>query len=252
MNGYWTLTGEITNTNPYTVFVAVPDKIEFTDKSLISSKDFLKVSLSDNIENNTRGVVFYNAVLNGKKGFWIPPYTTMKINTVGLLDYTLNVDESQTNYDIAGPALVDTTKILNLKKVFPIYKKGVMLDDFKLYVRGSIKKQNSEVISMVVPAPLVLKDYYQFNKVLGRHDIDVWVDSYNSYIHKHKEMTYKQNPDLYNNVDDALVPNMGDDLGNENINLKLFDVPAMVFTTSDNHNIDYAYVIYWDKKYSDD
>ena len=41
MDGYWVLTGEITNANPYTVFVAVPDNIDYTDKTLKSSNDFL-------------------------------------------------------------------------------------------------------------------------------------------------------------------------------------------------------------------
>ena len=249
MDGYWVLTGEITNANPYTVFVAVPDNIDYTDKTLKSSNDFLKVSLSGNIVDNPDGTVFYNTILNGKRGFWIPPYTTVKISREGILNYTLNIDESQVNYDIAGLALVDTTKILNLKQVFPIYQKGIMLDNFKLYVRGSIiKSDNSEVISIIVPAPLVLDNYYQFNKIFGKYDVDIWVSSYNEYINKHKKTAYKQNPELYN-IDDALVPNMDDSFGS-GVNLKLFDVPAMAFTTSDKQPIDFAYVMYWDKKYN--
>ncbi len=250
MDGYWSLTGEITNTNPYTVFVAVPDKTEYTAKSLKSSKDFLKVSLNDELNNSPTGLVFYNTVLNGKKGFWIPPYTTVKIKAIGLFNYTLSADESQTNYDVAGPALVDTTKVLYLKQVFPIYKKGIMPNNFKLYVRGSIKKSDSiDTLSLIMPAPLVIKNYYKFDKVIGTHDIDVWIDSYNKYIDKHKKIKYKQNPELYNNIDDALVPKMDNDFGMD-IKLKTFDVPAMVFTTSSSEPIDYGYVMYWDNNHN--
>ena len=68
------------------------------------------------------------------------------------------------------------------------------------------------------------------------------------YINKHKKTAYKQNPELYN-IDDALVPNMDDSFGS-GVNLKLFDVPAMAFTTSDKQPIDFAYVMYWDKEYN--
>ena len=244
MDGYWTLTGEITNTNPYTVFIAVPDEINYYNKSLKSSDNFLKVNLTDNNVNTTNAVGFYSTVLNGKKGFWIPPYTTVKIKINGIMDYSLNIDEKQDNYDVSGPALVDKTKILDLKQLFPAYKKGIKLDRFRLYVRGSIKKSdNTDVVSLIVPAPLVLKDYCRFNKILGKYDTDVWVDSYNAYINNHKKLSSKKpNLDVF---DDALVPNMEDDLGMD-VHLKLFDVPAMTFTTSSSKDIDYAYAMYWD------
>ena len=250
MEGYWTLTGELTNTNPYTVFVAVPANMSYSYKTLKSSSDdFLKVNLNDELNNSPVGIVFYDTVLNGKKGFWMPPYTTMKIYIAGIYDYSLNIDETATNYDISGPALVDKSKLIDVKTIFPIYKKGIKLNEFKLYVRGNISKSNNtDILSIVVPAPVVLKDYYKFNKLLGKYDADVWIGSYNKYIDEHKKISYKQNPELYE-IDDALIPIMDDDFGMD-VNIKIFDVPAMAFTTESSKSIDFAYTMYWDEKYN--
>jgi len=248
MNGYWTLTGELTNTNPYTVFVAVPDNITYSYKTLKSSDDFLSVSLKDNSPPPINTLVIYTTVLNGKEGFWMPPYSTAKISIGGVINYSLTIDDSQNGYDISGPALVNRLELLELNTIFPIYKRGVKFDNFKLYVHGSIKKSDdTDTVSMIIPAPIAIKNYYKFNKIKGSHDIDVWIDSYNKYIERHKKISYKQNPELYE-VDDALIPTMDDDFGMD-IKLKVFDVPAMVFTTSSSEPIDYRYVMYWDNKH---
>ena len=248
IDSHWTLTGYLTNTNPYTVFVAVPDNITYSQKTLKSSDDFLKVSLDDNSPSINISTS-HTTVLNGKKGFWMPPYTTVKIKMRGVIDYTISTDGSQNGYDVSGPALVDSVKVMDLKTIFPIYKKGVKFDNFRLYVRGSLtKSDNIDTLSLIMPAPLVIKNYYKFDKVIGTHDIDVWTDSYNKYVNKHKKLKYKQNSELYN-IDDALVPKMDNDFGMD-IKLKTFDVPAMVFTTSSSEPIDYGYVMYWDNKYN--
>jgi hypothetical protein len=248
MEGYWILTGELTNTNPYTVFVAVPDNITYSYKTLKSSDDFLSVNLNDNSPPiNT--VVVYTTVLNGKEGFWIPPYSTAEISIGGVINYSLTIDDSQNDYDISGPALVNRLEVLDLNTIFPIYKKGVKLNEFKLWVSGNISKsEDTDVLSIIVPAPVVLNDYYKFNKLLGKYDADVWIDSYNKYIDEHEQISYKQNPELYE-IDDALVPIMDDDFGMD-VNLKIFDVPAMAFTTESSESIDFAYTMYWDEKYN--
>jgi hypothetical protein len=253
MEGDWELSGEITNTNPYTVFVVVPDSGDLSDKSLKSSDDFVMVSPENSLNESESPLTADNdtslVIMNGKKGFWLPPYTTKKIKLKGKYGSTFSVDDSQSNYDISGPALVSSTKLIDLKTILPIYKKGVKLNEFKLWVTGNISKsEDTDVLSIIIPAPVVLNNYYKFNKVLGQYDKDVWIDSYNDYVTKHKEISYKQNPELYE-IDDTLIPNMDDDLGMD-VKLKIFDVPAMVFTTTSSESIDFAYTMYWDENYN--
>jgi len=249
IEGEWKLSGEITNTNPYTVFVIFPDEVALSEKSLKSSDDFSIVSLNDESNNSLIWVDFDNTLLklNGKRGFWMPPYTTMKIFMNSNYSYTLGADESATNFDISGPALVSSTKLIDVKTMFPIYKKGVKLNEFKLWVSGNIhKSEDTDVLSIIIPAPVVLSNYYKFNKILGKYDKDVWIDSYNDYITKHKKMNYKQNPELYE-IDDTLIPNMDDDVLGMDVKLKIFDVPAMVFTTTSSESLDFAYTMYWNE-----
>ena len=53
-------------------------------------------------------------------------------------------------------------------------------------------------------------------------------------------------PELYDNTfnDDTLIPKMLSRPDDGSMNIKLFDVPAMVFTTSDNAPIEFSYVMY--------
>jgi hypothetical protein len=250
MNCYWYLTGDLTNTNPYTVFVSVPDNVSYSSKSLKAPDDFLKITLNDNDTPTYNTIVFYNTILNGKKGFWMPPYSTIKIHMGGIWNFSLTESDSQENYGVSGPGLVNELKVIDLQTLFPTYKQGVKFDNFKLYVHGSISKSpDTTTLSLIIPTPVALKGYYRFGKIVGDHDIDIWTDSYNEYIDKHEKIKYKQNPDIYD-TDDALVPTMDDDLGNSNLKIKIFDVPAMVFTTSSYEPLDFKYAMYWDKNYN--
>jgi hypothetical protein len=237
------LTGEITNTNPYSIFVAVPSNITFEEKTLPKPKDFLDVSVST---TQTPGIVFYETVFNGKEGFWIPPYTTVKINIYHYLPitYDIKIDESQENYDVVGPVVINKVDVIDLNKLFPDAKyKGIKIGKFKLYVRGYIVKGNdTESISITLPAPLVIENYDEFHKILGKEDVDVWERSYNDW---YKNQMKRKNINIDNN--DPLVPKMDDSLlldDNINSEFEIFDVPIMAFTTSSSQPINFYYIIY--------
>ena len=246
IEGAWKLSFEITNTNPYTIFVAIPDHINFSDKSLKYSKDFLKLYVNRTI------VTFENrndhyTILNGKTGIWIPPYTTVKIYKYGNFSYILKIPINRDKFKVIGPALVDTIKVFDETQIKSLRKYGVKVDNYKLLVNGKIvKSSDTEVLSIVIPAPLVLKDYDSFHKLLGKYDVDIWVDSYRKYVNKHKMMSSRRYSELYNSLDDSLIPTMDNDLTDMDINLKLFDVPAMVFTTDDGEtkSLEFSYVMY--------
>ncbi len=252
MDGYWTLSGELINTNPYTVFITIPSNLTYTTQSLKSSDDFTVLTVKDNV-NSITAWAEYNSILNGEKGFWMPPYSKVQVELRGVINCSLDSSNAQDKYEISGPALVDTVKLINLKNIFPVYKEGVELNNFNLYVQGSIlKSNNTDTISMIIPAPIVLQNYYQFDKIVNDHNVDVWVYSYNNYITKHEKLAEHktQNPELYNNLDEALIPNMDDEGIGVDIKPKIFDVPAMVFTTSSKEPLSFAYTMYWDYKYS--
>lgn len=246
ISGYWKLSFEITNTNPYTVFVAIPYELEFTNKPLIFSKDFNILNVLGNIFTYQDSMDFYT-ILNGELGFWIPPYTKVNVYRRGNFTYLLNTNDFNDEYKVVGPALVNNIMIFNEKEQMDLlYKEGVRVNNYRLYVRGKfLKSQDSNVVSIVIPAPLVLKDYSKFNKIIGKGDVDIWVDSYNDYIRGHEKISYKMHPELYDAFnDDTLIPRMLTEPDDVNMNIKLFDVPAMVFTTSDNSPIEFSYVMY--------
>jgi len=247
IEGTWKLSFEITNINPYTVFIAIPDNIYFSDRSLKYSENFLKLNVNKKVITNNDMEDYYTT-LNGKVGIWIPPYTTVKIYKDGNFSYILSVSKTQNEFKIVGPALVDTTKVFDETQIKSLRKYGVKVDNYKLLVNGKIVKipHNTEVLSIVIPAPLVLKDYDSFHKLLGKYDVDIWVDSYRKYVNKHKMMSSRRYSELYNSLDDSLIPTMDNDLTDMDINLKLFDVPAMVFTTDDGEtkSLEFSYVMY--------
>jgi len=247
MDVYWSLTGEITNLYPYSVFVAVPDNITYSEKTLKSSQDFLTVSLIE-------GLSYYDMIipdkehittLNGKEGFWIPPYTTTKIKIYGNGTYSLVADNVQENFDVSGPGVVTTTGIINPSEIFPMAKRnGIKLGDFKLYVRGTIKKENTDVLGIVIPAPMILKDYYRFNKIMGRYDADIWMDSYSKWVEDHTSKR-KYYDTEYSNwlLDNSLIPTIGYEINT--ISLKPFDIPAISYTTSSSKDVEFSYKMYW-------
>lgn len=263
IEGTWRLSFEITNTNPYTVFVAIPENIHFSDRSLKYSTDFTKLSINVEVTTN-KDMNDYYTTLNGKIGIWIPPYTTVKIYKNGNFSYILNTPGVEDEFKVIGPALVDVIKVFDETQLKSLYKYGIIVDNYRLYVDGKIiKSPDTEVISMVIPAPLVLDDYDSFRKLVGRYDVDIWVDSYREYIKGHKRIALRRYSQLYNSIDDSLIPNIDDDLvvynsldsavealdndlRSKDIHLKLFDVPAMVFTTDDGEYkpLRFSYVMY--------
>jgi len=248
--GSWKLSLEITNTNPYTVFVAIPDTVWSYDLKLPYSEDFQKLIVwgivATSVDKNT-------TVLNGERGVWIPPYTTVKVQRHGFFVYYLNVSVIPDKHKVVGPALMDNVWVFDGDLLEThLRKDGVKLSNYRLLVRGKIVKMSNhtEVLSMVIPAPLVLK--------LGRYDVDIWVDSYREYILKHRMLSLKRYSKRYNNKvetpvfyippDDSLIPTIDDILVPVRIHdvPKPFDVPAMVLTTDDgNHkSIEFSYVMY--------
>ncbi|ACX72001.1 conserved hypothetical protein [Methanocaldococcus vulcanius M7] len=243
--GYsYTITGEITNTNPYSIFVAVPSNISFEEKTLPKPKDCLSATLD--LVNQTSGVVYYSDIFNGKKGFWIPPFTTVKIRIYNYnkTTYDINIDNSQSDYDVVGPAVVDKVKVLDLNTLFKDAEdKGIKIGKFKMYVDGYVVKEDTDSISIIIPAPIIIKNYDEFYKIVGNGDADVWISSYNSWYEKQLERK-GINP----NNDNPLIPQDNGVLEPPD-NFKIFDVPAMAFTTSSFHPIDFYYIVY---KYESD
>ena len=160
IEGTWKLSFEITNTNPYAVFVAIPEEIYFFDRplDLEYSEDFLKLDIDGKIATN-EDIEDYYTTFNGKIGIWIPPYSTVKIDKDGNFSYNLST-YNWNGFKVVGPALMDTTKILSETQMMSLYKYGIKVHNYKLYVNGKIvKSPNTEVISIVIPAPLVLENY---------------------------------------------------------------------------------------------
>ncbi|GBF36168.1 hypothetical protein [Methanofervidicoccus abyssi] len=244
IEGTWKLSFDITNTNPYTVFIAVPDEIYFFNKPLGYSGDFLKLDIIGTVTTN-KNIEDYYTTLNGETGIWIPPYTTVRIYKDGNFSYNLSTSETQAEFKVVPPALMDTTEVFDETQLKSLYKYGIVVNNYRLYVNGKITKSpDTKTVSIIIPAPLVLKDYSSFYKFIGKYDVDIWTDSYRKYVDKHK--TLKKYSKLNTFIDYTLVPNMDNDPIDMDINLKLFDVPAMVFTT-DNGEIkplEFSYVMY--------
>jgi len=254
IEGTWKLSFEITNTNPYTVFVAIPDYINFSDKSLKYSTDFTELNTIGIVTTN-KDTKDYYTTLNGEVGVWIPPYTTVKIYKDGSFLFLLNAPVERDKFKVVGPALMNMTCVFNEIQLKPLYRYGIRVSNYKLYVNGKIiKSYDAESMSIVIPAPLVLKDYDSFHKIIGRYNTDIWIDSYRKYVYEHKKMSSKRYSELQNSIndilvpmtDDILVPVMDDNLRNKDANLKPFDVPAMVFTTDDGEikSLEFSYVMY--------
>jgi len=259
--GKWKLSFEITNTNPYTVFVAMPEPVWCYQQCLKYSGNFQKLGISGVVATYDENYT----VLNGRKGIWIPPYTSVRVQRHGIFIYNLNVSVIPDRHEIIGPALLNGTTVFD--NVFLerfLNKYNVKVGNYKLLVNGKIVKlaDNTQVLSIVIPAPLVLDDYYAFYKLLGKHDVDIWVDSYRNYVNEHSKIytnTYgtvllekdSELSSVFNNaliptVDDTLVPDNDNNLKDENFGLKPFDVPAMVLTTDDgdHESIKFSYVMY--------
>ncbi|ABO35736.1 conserved hypothetical protein [Methanococcus maripaludis C5] len=259
MDVYWSLTGEITNMYPYSVFITIPEEIEYIDKDLKTSKNFMTLTngYEDDEEASTDNVtvdITTRSELNGKDGFWLPPYTTAKIKMYSTRYDNLitkegeeddeDGDEMVRTMDISGPAAYPKTKLLDLKEIIPASKKqGIKLDNFKLYVHGSIEKEDTEVLSILLPAPIVLKDYSNCDKVISKYSVNTWVDSYSDWVNEHNDLSNYGS----NMLDTTLVPVFDMAPGFYN----LYDIPALVYTTSSNQKLDFSYKMYWYDKEED-
>jgi len=257
MNTYWSLTGEITNLYPYSVFITIPEEVEYQTKELKVSKNFIKLKNGEETTEDDEGgetstdevTVDISPIseLNGKNGFWLSPYTTAKFKMYSNRTDVLTTDESDEDdeedgivrtMDIAGPSAYPKTKIIDLTELIPASKKsGIKLDNFKLYVRGSVKKEDTEVMSVVIPAPIVLKDYSSCDKFISKYSVNKWVDSYSDWVSGHNQISNYGSALL----DSSLIPEL--DYGISYY--KTFDVPALVYTTSSNQEFDFSYKMYW-------
>ncbi|MBA2840637.1 hypothetical protein HNP87_001169 [Methanococcus maripaludis] len=254
LDTYWSLTGEITNEYPYSVFITIPEEIEYIEKDLKSSKNFMELtngeSDDDDDEESTDPVTFDitpKSELNGQEGFWIPPYTTANIKMYSTRVDVLTTKEDDDEEDddevvrtmgISGPAAYPKTKLIDLSEIIPASKKDkIGLDNFKLYVKGSIVKNDTDVLSILIPAPIVLKDYSTCDKFISKYSVNTWVDSYSDWVSDHNELSSYGSTML----DNTLVPVF--DLGPGFY--KTFDVPALVYTTSSNQELSFSYKMYW-------
>lgn len=306
---YWKLNGEITNTYPYSVFISIPEDMEYSLKSLGTPKDTTtlvgtaQVPYLKYFDSNDADLIIYKTVfksyedsesgalmdhvsfeiepeseLNSKRGFWLPPYTTVKIELSASRIDTYAVEESDedevSNYDIqvlrtgeggyspssdiysdndiiqtgilgegdtldmVGPTVYPATKIIDLNELIPASKKqGIKLDNFKLYVRGTISKQNTKVLSIVMPAPIVLKDYSKFDKIISKYSLNSWIDSYTGWVSDHNDLSSYGSQLL----DNSLIPDLG-------YGISLQDrskIPAIQYTTSSDNDFDFSYRMYW-------
>jgi hypothetical protein len=244
---YWILDGEITNLYPYSVFISVPEEIEYVTKDLRSSKNFVKLTSGETSDVRDKITVDISpmAELNGQKGFWLYPYTKVNFKMYSNRTDTLSTENEDGDgvtrtMEIVGPSIYPKTQLIDLNELIPASKQtGIKIDNFKLTVTGSIKKRDTEVMSIIVPAPVVLKDYSRFDKFTGRYSLNRWVDSYSDYIFGHKE-TSNYGLAL---LDNSLVPIL--DFG---ISYNIFDVPAIVYTTSSGNEFDFFYQMYWYEK----
>ncbi|MBA2862428.1 hypothetical protein [Methanococcus maripaludis] len=250
MDIYWSLTGEITNMRPYSIFITIPEEIEYIDKDLKTSKNFMTLTNGEDDEESSTDevtvVITPRSNLNGQEGFWLPPYTTAKIKmystSTDILTTTEDDDEDDDGVvrtmEIVGPAAYPKTKLIDLSEIIPASKQqGIELDNFKLYVRGSVEKKDIGVMSILVPAPIVLKDYSKCDKVISKYSVNTWVDSYSEWVNDHNELSSYGSTLL----DSTLVPAFDLSPGF----YKTFDVPALVYTTSSDQELSFSYSMYW-------
>ncbi|XRP96288.1 hypothetical protein ACO3UB_04910 [Methanocaldococcus sp. 16A] len=202
-----------------------------------------------------------NATLNGVKGFWLPPYTTVKVKIVGSLKTYIGNSYDNKNFEIYGPAVVNEIRVLDPKKIFSCaIENGININYLKLYVRGKIEKGNTDTISIVIPAPLIIENYNSFSKInYDEYNADIWIDSYEKWVNNLEKLSNSNENEYYVEAedtsyisgalssDDPLIPKFGWDVEDTKSLFTKFDVPAIEYTTSSDEPIEFAYVIYWNK-----
>ncbi|ACV24742.1 hypothetical protein [Methanocaldococcus fervens] len=197
--------------------------------------------------------------LNGVKGFWIPPYATVKIKIEGDFESYIENDKEPESFEVYKPAVLNEIKVIDLKKIFKgAIGEGIEIDNFKLYVTGYVEKKEGGSTTLVIPAPIILENYYGFSKLkYDEYNTDIWVDSYAKWVEKHEKLAESNENMYYNEMkdtsytsaelspDDPLMPKLGWDVEDNSELFTKVDVPAMVFTTSSDKPLEFGYVVYW-------
>ncbi|WP_423793239.1 hypothetical protein ACPB8Q_03235 [Methanocaldococcus indicus] len=267
----YTISGDITNLNPYPVFIAIPiiENNESMDYSYVKSLPIPNVDVVEiNVEYpNTTIIYIYKpdkiVKFNGKYGFWLPPYTTAKL--IFRTNYTLNLNFNYNNentFRVLGPAVLDKYEVIDLNKLFSNKNiDNIKLDNFKLTVFCTLRFNentvsyklfnvydnnsiNIEGVSLIIPAPIILNDYSEIYTSTPSNTPDIWINYYDWY-NRFIESKYNNIYNIYNeNNDDWLDSGslLLDDEANEDINLYY---PAVAFTTTTLKPIDFYYTVYW-------
>ena len=225
--------GEIINENPYPVFVAVPNYINFNHKILPVPKSAVSPTIS--VSNGTElYVTFYDDIFNGRKGFWIYPFTSKKIVIYSQpIVKTVSVPDNITEYKIIGPIVYNSIDVIDLNNIFKYLKyNGIKIGEFKMYVSGTITKGDTDTLSIIFPIPVMFDRYSEFYKLTP--DLDIWIDYndwYYSQIKKIEKIKLEDNP---------LIPN--DNLFESSYYIQ--KIPAIAYTTSSDQPLEFSYVMY--------
>jgi hypothetical protein len=262
----YSIIGEITNLNPYSIFIAMPDgyiEIESSETLPIPSDGVIQATI-EKPENVTYYILKPEKLtkFNKKFGFWLPPYTTTKIK-LRVYDCNMSIDiESPTEYKfrVIGPAVSNTYNVINIKDIFPYAsKEHIKLGKFKLYVDGYVEiysesttnlENNKPVIgsgasSIIIPLPLVLKDYKNINLIKDNKAPDIWVNYYDWYHNFMNTKDYYLMKELEKEDVSDFDPTLSDDFDDIDFEDKYF--PAMAFTVSDGGGkIEFYYTMEWE------
>jgi hypothetical protein len=247
----YTIVGEITNLNPYSIFVAIPDgqvTIESYKSLPLPSDGIIHANIVES------GLIYYHlkperlTKFNKKEGFWLPPYTTTKLK-LRVYDYNLTIYvEAPTEYDyrVIGPAVANTYKVLKIENLFPhASKEHIKLGNFKLYVDGYIEiYKNVGASSVIIPLPLVLDKYKNLYIIKDKTAPDVWINYYDWYHNFINTKNYYLIKELEKEISD-FDPMLSYDFNEFEVKKK--EYPAMAFTIDEGGGkIEFYYTMEWD------
>ncbi|ENN95783.1 hypothetical protein J422_05973 [Methanocaldococcus villosus KIN24-T80] len=252
INLKYTISGEMTNNNPYPIFIALPDEyvVINTYKTLpLPNSGYCNLDIYQNSTNATYYLIKpelkYMTIFNGKKGFWLPPYTTVKLKMIlPNISYALSINiPDEHNFRSVGPAICNKYGVIKLDNIYPNAKRdNIILDNFKLTVYGCLKLNDySNAYSLIIPAPITFDEYKDI-VIIPINDVDdkIWINYYDWLNGFMKVKRKKKLLDDYS--DNGLLI---DDL---DINLDK-NYPALAFTTtSTNQNLEFYYIVYWKRK----
>ncbi|MCS3921481.1 hypothetical protein M2325_000154 [Methanococcus voltae PS] len=289
INTNWEFKGDMTNNNPYSVFVNVPTEVKYEIKELKKVQYFKTLDYEDYDDEGYEYDMLNVGIeplseLNGRTGFWIPPYSKVTFKFYGagvdylVVDYEededddndeedddnnedtiqssipkviinitrgddLDLDYTEDKMEIVGPMVLSNIKIIDMNEFIPAYKNnGIELSNVRLYVRGNLVNLAGGTISIVMPAPIVLNGYSEIDTYKAINGPKAWIDSYNTWIGKFKELSSKNN-----HIDSFLLPTITD----YSISSNSLDVPAFAYTTDSPEEVGFYYVVKWEPKSSD-